>query len=53
MQVKCKLHAQNPLVYITTKHVANYNIMSGHQAVLLFYFIQTQNIAFFSPPKVY
>jgi hypothetical protein len=49
MQVKYKFHAHNPSVYITTKHVANYNILPGHQAILLVYFTQTQNIA--SPPK--
>ena len=47
MQVKCELHAHNPLVYITKKHITNYNIMLSRQAFLLFYFIQTQNIVGF------
>jgi len=47
MQVKYKFHAHNPSVYITTKHVANHNILPGHQAILLVYFIQTQNTAYF------
>jgi hypothetical protein len=47
MRVKYKFHALNPLVYISTKRVANYIILPGLQAILLFHFIHTQNIAYF------